>query len=71
MRKEYPNEVIHEVLWIRESEFGFQNVKIDMEVNFFDTIIKHARHVLPYPLSGYQNLSEKQKLEWRYNTMFL
>ena len=66
LQKERPLQVIHKVLGINENEYGFFDVNVDMEINFFGTIIRHVHQVLPYPYAEYEKLNEKQKLDWRW-----
>jgi len=70
IRIDRPNQVIHEVLSFNKNEFGFYDVEVDMESMFFQTKILHSKITLPYPLSEYEKLSDKQKLEWRFNKTF-
>jgi hypothetical protein len=67
IRLDRPNQVIHEVISFKENEYGFYNVKVDMESMFFDTKIKHSKATLPYPFSEYEKLSEKDQFAWRFN----
>jgi hypothetical protein len=67
IRQDRPTQVIHEVILFKENEYGFYDVKVDMETMFFETKILHAKHTLPYPMSEYEKLSEKEQFEWRFN----
>jgi hypothetical protein len=67
IRQDRPTQVIHEVISFKENEYGFYDVKVDMETMFFESKILHAKHTLPYPTSEYEKLSEKDQFEWRFN----
>jgi|LakMenEpi03Aug12_release.lakeMendotaPanAssembly.Ray.scaffolds.fasta_scaffold255667_3 hypothetical protein len=69
IRKERPNQVIHQVISFKENEYGFYDVKVDMESMFFESKIKHTKCTLPYPFSEYEKLSEKDQFEWRFNNL--
>ena len=69
IRQDRPNQVIHEVISFKENEYGFYDVKVEMETMFFETKISHAKHTLPYPMSEYEKLSEKEQLDWRFNNL--
>lgn len=68
LRKENPNWVIHEVLSFKENDYGFYDVKVDMESMFLGTKVLHTKTKLPYPMKKYEKLSEKRKLDWRWDT---
>jgi hypothetical protein len=67
LREERPSQVIHEVLSFKENEYGFYDVEVDMESQFFETTVLHSRAKLPYPYAKYEKLSEKKKLDWRWS----
>jgi len=67
VRMDRPTQVINEVISFKENEYGFYDVKVDMETMFFESKILHAKHTLPYPMSEYEKLSEKDQFEWRFN----
>ena len=67
VRMDRPTQVINEVISFKENEYGFYDVKVDMETMFFETKILHAKQTLPYPMSEYEKLSEKDQFEWRFN----
>jgi hypothetical protein len=67
IRQDRPTQVINEVISFKENEYGFYDVKVDMETMFFESKILHAKHTLPYPTSEYEKLSEKDQFEWRFN----
>jgi hypothetical protein len=60
-------QVINEVISFKENGHGFYDVKVDMESMFFDTKILHIKCTLPYPISEYEKLTEKEQFEWRMN----
>ena len=61
LRLDRPNQIIHEVLSFEKNEYGFYNVRVDMETMFFETKIKHHKQVLPYPFSDYMTPSHSLK----------
>jgi hypothetical protein len=67
IRAERPFQVIHEVMSFKENKFGFYDVVVDMQVNFFGTTIKHSTSKLPYPTEAYNRLGEKESFEWRWS----
>jgi hypothetical protein len=69
IRLDRPNQVIHKVISFEENEYGFYDVKVDMETMFFSTKVKHTHVTLPYPLSEYEKLSETVQFEWRFNNI--
>ena len=69
IRLDRPDQVIHEVISFKKNEYGFYDVIVDMESMFFTTKIKHTKTTLPYPLSGYEKLSEKEQFNWRFNNI--
>jgi hypothetical protein len=70
VRQDRPKQVIHEVISFKQNEYGFYDVKVDMETMFFESKIKHNRVTLPYPHSEYEKLSEKEQLDWRWRDKF-
>lgn len=69
LRKERPDQVIHEVISFDKNDYGFYNVKVDMESMFFDTKVIHTKTTLPYPMSKYEKLTESQQFDWRFENM--
>lgn len=69
IRLDRPTQVINEVISVKENEYGFYDVEVDMESMFFDIKILHTKCTLPYPFSDYEELSEKEQLEWRMNNL--
>ena len=69
IRLDRPTQVINEVISFRYNEYGFYDVKVDMESMFFDTKILHHYITLPYPFSEYEKLSEIEQMEWRWNKL--
>jgi hypothetical protein len=67
IREDWPAQVIHEVFSFKENEYGFYDVEVDKESQFFDTTVLHTRVKLPYPYAEYEKLSEKEKLDWRWS----
>lgn len=63
-----PNQVIHEVISFNQNEYGFYNIRVDMESMFFYTKILHSKVTLPFPYAEYEKLSEKEQFEWRFNS---
>lgn len=70
VRQDRPKQVIHEVISFKQNEYGFYDVKVDMETMFFESKIKHTKITLPYPHSEYEKLSEKEQLDWRWRDKF-
>jgi hypothetical protein len=70
IRQDRPKQVIHEVISFKQNEYGFYDVKVDMETMFFESKIKHTRVTLPYPFSEYEKLSEKEQFDWRWRDKF-
>ena len=69
IRQDRPDQVIHEVLDVKENSYGFYNVKVDMETYFFETKIRHCHTTLPYPIAEYEKLSSIEQLEYRWENM--
>jgi len=67
LREERPNQVIHEVVSFKENDYGFYDVNVDMESDFLGTKVLHTQSKLPYPVSGYNKLSDKEQLDWRWD----
>ena len=65
IRLDRPTQVINEVISIKENEYGFYDVLVDMELMFYGTKILHNRYMLSYPLSEYEKLTETEQREWR------
>lgn len=65
IRDDRPNQVIHEVISFKKSMHGFYDVKVDMETMFFNTTVIHTKCMLPYPMSEYEKLTNKEQMEWR------
>ena len=70
VRKDRPNQVIHEVIDFKKNKLGFYTVEVDMEVMFLNTKVLHAVHKIPYPISEYNNLTESEQLKYRLDLMF-
>jgi len=71
LRKDRPTQVIHKV-------FGFKKdpnfptifqVRVDMQSKFFNTTIRHTRHILPYPISEYLKLTDEDREKANYNNL--
>ena len=67
IRLDRPSQVINAVLSFKLNEYGFYDVKVDMESMFFTTKTKHFINILPYPLSEYAKLSKNDKINWQSN----
>jgi hypothetical protein len=69
VRKDRPNQVIHEVFGFKENEYGFYDVKVDMELEspYFCTKILHHKCILPYPVSKYLEMDEQLQIKYRLN----
>ena len=65
IRKERSNQVINEVISFKKNDYGFYDVLVDMETNFFEVFIKHVKMTLPYPLEDYLKLSKEEELKYR------
>jgi hypothetical protein len=73
IRRERPEQTIHEVLSFKLNEHGFYDVWVDMQVkiNFSDieespmTTIKHAKFMLPYPMWKYKRMSRGDQFLYR------
>jgi hypothetical protein len=66
IRLDRPTQVITEVISVKENEYGFYDVKVNMESMFFDTKL-NEKCTLPYPFSEYEKLTEKEQFDWRWN----
>jgi hypothetical protein len=72
LHEERPNQIIHEVISFELNEYGFYDVRVDMQLDggdngiFVMPTIKHVKKKLPYPYSEYEKLSENQKSKWRW-----
>ena len=66
VRRDRPNQVIHEVIDFEINNFGFYDVRVDMETLVMDTKIKHCVTNIPYPLSEYNKLSNGQQFDYRW-----
>lgn len=66
LRKERPNQVIHEVISFKKNDYGFYDVEVDMESMFLETKVLHTKCRLPYPYKSYEKMSEKKKMDWRW-----
>jgi hypothetical protein len=64
IRKERPTQVINKVLKFEKNKYGFYNVKVDMEGQFYDIKIRHTVTMLPYPISKYNKLTTEQQQDW-------
>jgi len=64
IRKDRPEQVIHEVLSVEKNEYGFYTVEVIMESLFFNTIVKNTKVKLPYPVSKYLLLSDSEANKW-------
>ena len=64
LRKDRPDQVIHEVISFDYNDHGFYNVKVDMESMFSDTVIRHINLTLPYPLDVFNKLKIDEKFNW-------
>lgn len=60
IREDRPNQVINEVINFNLNDFGFYDVDVDMQVQFFETRILHHKMTIPYPLQSYLNLTPEQ-----------
>lgn len=67
IRLERPDQVINKIISIEKNNYGFYNVKVDMEGHFFETTISSIKITLPYPNSEYLKLSKEEKFKWRIN----
>jgi hypothetical protein len=68
IKADRPNQNINEVIDFKKNIYGFYDVKVDMEIMFFDnTKILHMKCTLPYPSSDYEKLTEDQQLKYRMN----
>ena len=67
IREDRPKQVINDVLSFNENKYGFYDVQVDMESMFLETKILHTHFKLPYPQSGYEKLSKKEQLDWRWD----
>jgi hypothetical protein len=70
IRQDRPKQVIHEVISFKQNEYGFYDVKVDMETMFFESKIKHTKVTLPYPHSEYEKLTQKEQFDWRWRDKF-
>jgi len=72
VREDRPNQVIHEVIDFERNEYGFYDVRVDMQADSTDLVIlkiptiRHAKVKIPYPISEYDKLSMKEQFEWRW-----
>lgn len=68
LRIDRPDQIIHEVISFEvDPEYGFYNVKVDMQIQFLETTIKHFYRTIPYPLSEFEKLTQVQQLDWRWS----
>lgn len=67
IRAERPDQIIHKVIDFKKNDYGFYNVKVDMENNFFNYFVMHVHAILPYPIEDYRKLSEHEQTNWRLN----
>lgn len=64
IREERPHQVINDVLMIQYNEYGFYDVDVDMQSQFFETTILHTHVTLPFPLEKYRMLTDEQKSKY-------
>jgi len=62
IRKERPNQVIHNVISFKKNKDGYYDVLVDMEAKFFESKIKHTMETIPYPLSQHLKLKTEDKI---------
>lgn len=65
IKKDRPDQKINKIIEFSKNEYGFYDVKVEMESNFFGIKIMKTKVTLPYPLKEYEKLSGKEKLKWR------
>ena len=70
VRKDRPEQIINKVTKFRLNKYGFYDVKVDMEEDFFETKILYVHRILPYPISEYVKLSDKEQMQYRWNNLF-
>jgi hypothetical protein len=69
LRKERPNQVIHEVIDYEKCESGnFYNVCVLMQSNFLGTLVNKTKLVLPYPYDEFTKMSEEDQNHWMMDT---
>jgi hypothetical protein len=72
IREDRPHQTIHEVLDFRLNQYGFYDVRVDMQHDgglntiFEMPTVIHVVQKLPYPTSEYMKLTDKQQLDWRF-----
>lgn len=69
LRQERPYQVIHEVLSFEKNDYGFYDVNVDMETQFFETTVQHTNMKLPYPSDEYGKLSPEEQFKWRHDSL--
>ena len=58
IRLDRPNQVIHKVVSYKETKFGYLDVDVVMEAEFFGTKVRNVNMTLPYPVKAYIDLKE-------------
>ena len=71
IRKDRPNQVIHEVLGFEKNDLGFYDVRVDMEIesSIFTPKPLHHNIKLAYPVSSYLALSESEQRNYRFDSI--
>ena len=69
IKQDRKNNLINEVISYKENEYGFYDVNVDMQSDFFGTKVLHSRCTLPYPYDKFEKLSSKEKSEWQNKNM--
>lgn len=67
IREDRPGQVINEVISFEKNKYGFYDVHVDMQSQFFETKVLHVKMRLPYPYKKYEELSKDKQEEWRSN----
>jgi hypothetical protein len=67
IRADRPGQVINEVISFEKNKYGFYDVFVDMESQFYETRIKHVKMRLPYPYKKYEDLPKNKQEKWRSN----